>query len=72
MFGSDIGHFDVPEMLSVLPAAWSLVENKQMTEEEFSDYCFGNVVRLHGTMNPAFFDGTTVEAAARRALSATS
>jgi hypothetical protein len=72
MFGSDIGHFDVPEMLSVLPAAWSLVEKKQMTEEEFGDYCFRNVVRLHGTMNPAFFDGTTVESAARRVLSAKS
>jgi hypothetical protein len=59
-------------MLSVLPAAWSLVEKKQMTEEEFGDYCFRNVVRLHGTMNPAFFDGTTVESAARRVLSAKS
>jgi len=68
MFGSDIGHFDVPDMLSVLPAAWSLVEKDLMTEEEFADYSFRNVVRLHGTMNPAFFDGTTVERAARRIL----
>ena len=72
MFGSDIGHFDVPEMLSVLPAAWSLVEKNLMTEQEFGDYCFRNVVRLHGTMNPAFFDGTTVESAARRVLPAMS
>jgi predicted TIM-barrel fold metal-dependent hydrolase len=69
MFGSDVGHFDVPDMLSVLPAAWSLVEKGLMTEEEFGDYCFGNVVRLHGTMNPAFFDGTTVESTARLLLS---
>jgi len=41
MFGSDIGHFDVPEMLSVLPAAWSLVEKNLMTEQEFGDYCSG-------------------------------
>jgi hypothetical protein len=46
------------------------VEKHLMTEEEFGDYCFGNVVRLHGTMNPAFFDGTTVESAARRVLPA--
>jgi len=70
MFGSDIGHFDVPDMLSVLPAAWSLVEKGQMTEDEFGDYCFRNVVRLHGTMNPAFFDGTTVEGTAHRVLRA--
>ena len=70
MFGSDIGHFDVPEMMSVLPAAWSLVEKNLMTEDEFGDYCFRNVVRLHGTMNPAFFDGTTVESAAHNLLSA--
>ena len=71
MFGSDIGHFDVPDMLSVLPAAWSLVEKGLMTEEEFGDYCFRNVIRLHGTMNPAFFDGTAVESAARVVLTAT-
>jgi hypothetical protein len=71
MFGSDIGHFDVPEMLRVLPAAWSMVEKGQMTEAEFGDYCFRNVVRLHGTMNPAFFEGTTVETAARQTLGPT-
>jgi hypothetical protein len=71
MFGGDIGHFDVPEMLSVLPAAWSLVEKDLMTEEEFANYCFRNVVRLHGTMNSAFYEGTTVESAARRILPTT-
>jgi Amidohydrolase len=68
MFGSDIGHFDVPEMTSVLPAAWSLRERGLMTDEEFRDYTFGNAVRLHGGMNPSFFEGTGVGEAARHLL----
>jgi predicted TIM-barrel fold metal-dependent hydrolase len=68
MFGSDIGHFDVPDMTSVLPAAWSLREQGLIDDDEFRDYVFGNAVRLHGGMNPSFFEGTTVEEAARQLL----
>ncbi|MDA8047765.1 MAG: amidohydrolase family protein [Actinomycetota bacterium] len=71
MFGSDIGHFDVPDMLRVLPAAWTLVEGGLMTEEGFGRYAFSNAVRLHGGMNPKFFEGTTVESAAAQVLRAT-
>ena len=71
MFGSDIGHFDVPDMTSVIPAAWSLVTDVLMTEEQFGEYMFANVVRLHGGMNGCFLDGTTVAADARRLLGPT-
>jgi hypothetical protein len=68
MFGSDIGHFDVPDMTRVLPGAWSLVEDGYLSPDEFGAYTFANVVRLHGTMNPDFFVGTAVEHDARKLL----
>jgi hypothetical protein len=68
MFGSDIGHFDVPRMMSVLPAAWSLRDRGLLTEDEFRDYVFANAVRLHGGMNPQFFVGTSIETAASEIL----
>jgi predicted TIM-barrel fold metal-dependent hydrolase len=61
--GSDIGHWDVTDMLEVLPEAWELVEGGQITEDDFRAFTFGNVVRALTDMNPRFFDGTTVEAA---------
>jgi predicted TIM-barrel fold metal-dependent hydrolase len=68
MFGSDIGHFDVPEMEAVLPGAWSLVERGFLDADAFRAYTCGNVVRLHGGANPKFFDGTAVESEARHLL----
>jgi hypothetical protein len=66
IFGSDIGHFDVPDMLAVLPEAYELVEKDLLTAEDFRDFTFANAVRLWGTQNPKFFEGTAVakEAAA--------
>jgi hypothetical protein len=68
MFGSDIGHFDVPRMTSVLPAAWTLRDRGLLSDDEFRDYVFANAVRLHGGMNPRFFVGTSVETAAGEIL----
>ena len=64
MFGSDIGHFDVPDMTQVLPAAYSLVERGVVTPDEFERFVFGNAVRLHTANNAGFFDGTKVADAA--------
>jgi len=66
IFSSDIGHFDVPNMRMVLPEAYELVEHEFLTQDDFRDFTFGNAVRLWGTVNPRFFDGTKVakEAAA--------
>ncbi len=68
MFGSDVGHWDVPDMSVVLSEAYELVEKEQMTEEDFKDFTFGNVVRLYGGSNPDFFEGTAVESAAATLL----
>jgi predicted TIM-barrel fold metal-dependent hydrolase len=70
IFGSDIGHWDVPEMSGVVPEAWETVEDGLLTLENFRDFTFTNAVRLHGGMNPDFFTGTRVEAAAARQLAA--
>src|ERR671936_532270 len=66
LFSSDIGHFDVVDMRDPLPEAYELVEDSHITESDFSDFVFGNAVRLWGTQNPRFFEGTAVakEAAA--------
>jgi hypothetical protein len=66
IYSSDIGHFDMIDMRDPLPEAWELVEDGLITEDNFRDFTFANVVRLWGTQNPRFFDGTVVakEAAA--------
>jgi hypothetical protein len=38
IFGSDIGHFDVPDMLEVLPEAYELVEDELITAADFRDF----------------------------------
>jgi predicted TIM-barrel fold metal-dependent hydrolase len=70
VFGSDIGHFDVPDMTAVLAEAWELPEEGLMTAEDFRDFTFANAVRMHGGMNPDFFQGTAVEDDAARVLAA--
>ena len=60
MFGSDVGHFDVPDMARVLPEAHELVERGHITPIDFEHFVFANVVRLHTAGNPHFFDGTIV------------
>lgn len=68
MFGSDLGHFDVPDMRLVLHEAFEPVEDGIMTMQDFRDFGFENAVRLHGGMNPNFFAGTAVEEAASDVL----
>ena len=61
IMGSDIGHFDVLEMSGVLAEAYELVERRQLSEDDFGDFVFGNAVRLWAGVNPDFFKGTAVE-----------
>lgn len=68
MLGSDVSHFDVPDASEVMEEAWEMVEDGLVTEIDFRDFCFGNAVELHGRMNPDFFKGTVVEAAAGEEL----
>jgi predicted TIM-barrel fold metal-dependent hydrolase len=66
MLGSDISHFDVPDMAAVLPEAYELIERGLMSEDDFEQFVFGNVVDLHTAGNPSFFAGTVVEAEVSR------
>ena len=68
MLGSDVSHFDVTDASAVLEEAWEMVEHGLVTEDNFRDFTFSNVVGLHGRMNPDFFNGTVVETAARAEL----
>lgn len=63
VFGSDIGHFDVPDIAAVLQETWEPVEEGSMTGEDFRDFVFANPVRMWTGQNPDFFKGTVVEAA---------
>jgi predicted TIM-barrel fold metal-dependent hydrolase len=68
MLGSDIGHWDVTDVNDVMPEAYELVEDGRLDAEQFRAFACDNVIRLHGGMNPRFFDGTRVEAYARELL----
>jgi hypothetical protein len=70
IFGSDIGHFDVPDMEAVLKEAYEPVEHGTISEADFRDFVFANGVRLHGSVNPKFFEGTGIEKEAAKVLRA--
>jgi len=67
VFSSDIGHWDVPDMAGVLGEAWELVEHELITPEDFRAFVFDHPLELWTAANPGFFDGTSVEKAAREA-----
>jgi predicted TIM-barrel fold metal-dependent hydrolase len=69
MFSSDIGHWDVPDMRGVLEEAWEMVEHGLMSESNFRDFTFTNIVQLHAGMDPQFFAGTIAEPACVEELS---
>jgi hypothetical protein len=48
-----------------------LVEDELITKADFRDFTFANAVRLFGTQNPDFFEGTPVAAAAAEVLGKT-
>jgi predicted TIM-barrel fold metal-dependent hydrolase len=66
MFASDIGHWDVPDVLDVVPEAWELVERGLVDEAGFRAFTFENVVSLFTGTNSAFFDATVVADAAAK------
>ena len=71
LFGSDIGHFDVPDMRDVLAEAHELVDDGIIPSDEFRDFVFTYPVEFWTGINPDFFKGTAVEsdaAAWRKAM----
>ncbi len=71
VFGSDIGHWDVLDAVSILSEAWGLVNSKLLTPENFRDLTFVNPAMMHLAMNPDYFNGTVIEAEAKRLLEKT-
>ena len=63
MFSSDIGHWDAGAMNRVVAAAWGLVEQAALSEQDFRDFVFTNPARLYLSANPDFFGGTAVDGA---------
>ncbi|HEV3112323.1 MAG TPA: amidohydrolase family protein [Candidatus Binataceae bacterium] len=68
IYGSDIGHFDVPDMSEVTAEAFEAVEHGRMTGEDFRDFVFANPIKLWTALNPDFFKGTAVESAVAKYL----
>jgi predicted TIM-barrel fold metal-dependent hydrolase len=68
MMGSDIAHWDVPDMTEVLGEAWEMVEHEWIDLDDFKKFTFSNPVRFYTGTNPAFFTSTAVEADVDRFL----
>ena len=68
ILGSDLGHWDVRDMREVIPEAGELLDDGLVSKDDFRRFACDNPIRLHGGMNPKFFDGTVVEAYAREVL----
>jgi hypothetical protein len=60
IFGSDIGHWDVPDMKGVLAEAWEGVEHGLIGEADLRDFLFVNPARLLTQGRPDFFADTPV------------
>lgn len=60
IYGSDIGHFDVPDMRDVLHEAHECVERGVLGPSDFRDFVFENPSRFYTDSNPDFFAGTVV------------
>jgi hypothetical protein len=70
IFSSDIGHFDVIDMRDPLPEAFEPVEDGHITADNLRDFTVANAVKLWGTQNPRFFEGTRVAKEAAAVLAA--
>lgn len=68
IFGSDVGHWDVPDMTDVLHEAWELVEDDRLDAQEFRAFTFENAARFYTDTNPRFFEGTAIASDVARLL----
>jgi predicted TIM-barrel fold metal-dependent hydrolase len=61
LYGSDIGHWDVPDMAEIAAEAYELVEHGLLDEESLRTFLFDNPIAFWTANNPGFFTGTAVE-----------
>jgi predicted TIM-barrel fold metal-dependent hydrolase len=68
LYGSDLGHWDVPEMAAAAEEAHELVEQRVITEDDFRAMVWLDPLRFWTSTNPDFFKGTIVESAVAKAV----
>jgi predicted TIM-barrel fold metal-dependent hydrolase len=68
LYGSDLGHWDVPEMAAAAEEAYEMVERGILSPGAFRDMVFANAADFWTSGNPNFFQGTIVEAAVSKLL----
>ena len=68
LYGSDLGHWDVPDMKSVLAEACALVETGRLGAEDFRSFAFEAPSRFYLATNPRFLEGTILESEAAALL----
>jgi hypothetical protein len=61
MMGSDISHWDLPDVADVLVEAHELVDHGLVDAAAFRAFTFTNPARFYTGTNPRFFEGTVVE-----------
>jgi predicted TIM-barrel fold metal-dependent hydrolase len=66
LYGSDLGHWDVPEMAEAAEEAYELVAHGVLEPAAFRAMVFDNAVEFWTSVNPGFFKDTAVETEARR------
>ncbi|HLW72065.1 MAG TPA: amidohydrolase family protein [Candidatus Binataceae bacterium] len=66
LYGSDIGHWDVPDMAKIAEETYELVEHGIINEEALRAFVFDNAVTFWTANNPDFFKNTIVERAVGR------
>jgi predicted TIM-barrel fold metal-dependent hydrolase len=66
LLGSDIGHWDVPDVARVLVEAWERVEEGVVGEEDFRRFAFASPVAFWSGNAPRFFAGSAVAEAAAK------
>ena len=62
IYGSDIGHYDVPDMGDVLQEAYELVEEGLIEPSDFEEFVYRNPVEFWTRHAPDFFSETVIAA----------
>lgn len=70
LFGSNISHWDVPDMREVVAEAYELVDQGLITDEHLKDFLFTNPVTFYAAANRDFFKGTILESEVEKLLGA--
>ncbi|MBI3799699.1 MAG: amidohydrolase family protein [Deltaproteobacteria bacterium] len=68
LYGSDLGHWDVPDMAEAAEEAHELVEEGVIATTDFRDLVFIDPARFWTSTNPDFFKDTIVKDAVNKAL----